>query len=77
MRNIFKSVRSKLTAIHERNIRERAEMLYQVSEHNGELWLTYNGVPVVPSHMLTNDILDTLRTLRISYISYMLTKEKN
>lgn len=55
----------------ERNkTRERAKELYQVNEHNGMLWLTYNGSRVCPISMFeTGDAVAVLAALRDFYFS--------
>lgn len=57
MANLFKT-----------NYEKEAEEFYQITERNGELWLTYTGVPVVPQSLLKKDILEALKELRELYV---------
>lgn len=42
--------------------------LFQVCEHNGEIWLTYDGQPVIPESMLTESAIEVVKKLRKQYI---------
>lgn len=48
--------------------RDEAEEFYQIKEKMGELWITYNGVPIIPESLLKNPALDTLKELRELYV---------
>ena len=48
--------------------RAEAEDLYQIQEKMGELWITYNGVPIIPESLLKNPALETLKELRELYV---------
>lgn len=50
------------------NYAREAEENYQIKERNGELWITYTGVPVVPQSLLKKDILEALKELRELYV---------
>lgn len=45
-----------------------AEDLYQIREKAGELWITYNGAPVVPQSLLKSSALETLMKIRELYV---------
>jgi hypothetical protein len=45
-----------------------AEEFYQIKEKMGELWITYNGVPIIPESLLKNPALETLKKLRELYV---------
>lgn len=45
-----------------------AEEFYQIKEKMGELWITYNGVPIIPESLLKNPALETLKELRGLYV---------
>lgn len=45
---------------------------YQLMEHNNEIWLTCNGILVIPASMLNDDpvtILNKIRGLRFNELS--------
>lgn len=42
--------------------------LFQVCEHNGEIWLTFEGSPVIPESMLTQSAIETVHQLRKKYL---------
>lgn len=48
--------------------RGEAEEFYQIKEKMGELWITYNGVPIIPESLLKNPALETLKELRELYV---------
>lgn len=45
-----------------------AEEFYQIKEKMGELWITYNGVPIIPESMLKESALETLKKVRELYV---------
>lgn len=49
-------------------LQERAKSLYQITEHNGELWLTFGSSAVVPCSMLNCTPLEALASLRQGFI---------
>ena len=48
--------------------RGEAQDFYQIKEKMGELWITYNGIPIVPESLLKNPALETLKELRELYV---------
>lgn len=48
--------------------RGEAEEFYQIKEKLGELWITYNGIPIIPESMLKEEALSTLKKLRELYV---------
>lgn len=48
--------------------KEEANDFYQIREKMGELWITYNGVPIIPESLLKNPALETLKELRELYV---------
>lgn len=48
---------------------ERVNIIFQVQEHRGELWLTFNGNPIIPASFLKYDILETLGKIREFFIN--------
>lgn len=54
-----------------------AEEFYQIKEKMGELWITYDGVPIIPESLLKNPALETLKELRELYVkSKNITKDE-
>lgn len=51
-----------------KEVKERADELFQLCENDGELWLTYGGYLVIPASLLANDPITTLRQIRQYYI---------
>lgn len=45
-----------------------AQEYYQIKEKMGELWITYNGVPIIPESMLKESALETLKKVRELYV---------
>ena len=45
-----------------------AQEFYQIKEKMGELWITYNGVPIIPELMLKESALETLKKVRELYV---------
>lgn len=46
-----------------------AERIFQVKEHNGELWLTHDGRLVCPCTMLTEPPCEAVKKMREYYLS--------
>lgn len=45
-----------------------AEEFYQIKEKDGQLWITYNGAPVIPESMLKEPALKSLLEIRELYV---------
>ena len=48
--------------------RSEAQGLYQIMESQGQLWITYNGFPVVPESLLKKSALESLIEIRELYV---------
>ena len=48
--------------------RGEAEEFYQIKEKMGELWITYNGAPIIPESLLKESALETLKKVRELYV---------
>lgn len=59
--------RNKREADHEEVIRT-SQYIYQIKEHNGELWLTYDRNLVCPCSMLNMEPVDAIQEMRKLYI---------
>ena len=46
-----------------------APNIYQIREHDGELWLTYNDSLVCPCSMLKQPPVESIKTMRELYIN--------
>jgi hypothetical protein len=54
-----------------------AEEFYQIKEKMGELWITYDTVPIIPESLLKKPALETLKELRELYVkSKNITKDE-
>ena len=53
---------------HNKAVKERANDIYQITEHCGKLWFTYNGSLFCPCDMMKKELLDALLDLRTSYV---------
>lgn len=47
---------------------EDANFFYQITEHDGEIWLTFNNSLVCPFSMLKDEPVETLKKMRELYI---------
>ena len=66
--NWLKEYRQKKAERKEREVRQRAESLYQICEHDNALWLTYNGNLVCPCSFLKEDAVVAVNTMRKMYV---------
>ena len=48
--------------------RSEAQGLFQIMESQEQLWITYNGFPVVPESLLKKSALETLIEIRELYV---------
>ena len=72
----YKKKWNKNTIIATKN---EAHRLYQIKEYDSHLWLTYNGVLIVPFHLIcdassTVQCLALLDTIRDLYVKRMIGK---
>ena len=67
--NIFEHINKRLRRRKEREAVRRADYIFQVQEHDGELWLTFNGCMVCPERMLSMDIVEAVAVLRRMYVN--------
>lgn len=69
--NIFKELKRKYKLRRERfrnkYVSECAQRIYQITEYNGEIWLTFNNQKVLPLSFLKNDDVTVLIQLRELY----------
>jgi hypothetical protein len=47
---------------------QEAEEHYQLCEKDGEIWIKYDQVPIVPESLLAKPALETLKELRRKYV---------
>lgn len=47
----------------------QANEIFQIVEHNGDMWLTYEARLVMPCAMLKDTPIDALRKMRAYYIA--------
>ena len=56
----------------EKYVKECAKRTFQITEHNGKFWFTYNGSLFCPCDMMKEEPIDALSQLRNLYISELL-----
>ena len=49
-------------------IEEDASYLYQICEHKGEIWLTFNNLLAFPCSMLKDEPVEAIKKMRELYI---------
>lgn len=54
----------------------RSQELYQITEYNNELWLTFNGSLVCPMNMFTDEPIMALAKIRDHFVERNTTEEK-
>jgi hypothetical protein len=66
-KRIINSLKDKRNEAHEKNVRKRAELMFQVTEYDHELWFTHNGMLFCPCCMISGEPTDVLSKLRSLY----------
>ena len=66
--NWLEEYRQKKAERKEREVRERAEILYQICEHDNALWLTYNDNLICPCSYLKEDAVVAVNVMRKMYV---------
>lgn len=72
----LKEILAAIAAKHEKSRRERrrrtlervASELIQVRDHAGNLYVWFDGVPVLSANELNGDLLDMVRDMRVNYV---------
>lgn len=64
MRNIFKDIKNYYAEKRKKDHLARINVLIQVCEHNGSLWLTFNGNKVCPMTYFNDSPIDVLTKIR-------------
>ena len=49
-------------------IEEDANFYYQITEHDGEIWVTFNNFLVCPCSMLKDEPVEAIKKMRELYI---------
>lgn len=68
MTNLIKKWKKHLKAKREKELEERAEELYQMKEHEGEMWITFADELIMPIKFIDGDPIQVLRQIRAAYI---------
>lgn len=68
MTNLIQRWKEHLKAKREKELEERAEELYQMKEHEGEMWITFNCELIMPTRFINGDPIQVLRQIRAAYI---------
>ena len=64
MNNLLK----RFFGISKEKVEEQAREIYQVTEHNCELWLTFSGALICPMDLFSEDPLTVLSVIRKQYV---------
>ena len=72
----IKEIFENMAARHEISRRERrrrtlervASELIQVRDHAGNLYVWFDGVPVLSANEVNGDLLDVVRAMRVNYV---------
>lgn len=70
----FKDVKHDLKRKRMESFKETLHNKFQVREHCGELWITFNGELVVACNMLVMPPLEALEAIRNKYIEAVIKK---
>lgn len=68
MTNLIQRWKEHLKAKRKKELKERAEELYQMKEHEGEMWITFNYELIMPTRFVNGDPIHVLRQIRAAYI---------
>lgn len=69
MAKLIQRLKEYLKAKKKEELKERAEELFQLCEHEGEMWMTYNGYLVLPTRYINIDPILLVRQMREAYIN--------
>lgn len=69
MTNLIQRWKEHQKVKREKELKERAEELFQLCEHKGEMWMTYNGYLVLPTRYINCDPILLVRQMRQAYIN--------
>ena len=68
MTNLIQRWKEHLKAKRKKELEERAEELFQLCEHEGEMWITFGGELIMPTRFIDGDPIQVLRQIRVAYI---------
>ena len=68
MANLIQKWKKHLKTKREKELEERAEELYQMKEHEGEMWITFADELIMPIKFIDGDPIQVLRQIRAAYI---------
>lgn len=68
MTNLIQRWKEHLKAKREKELEERAEELFQLCEHEGEMWITFADELIMPTRFIDGDPIQVLRQIRVAYI---------
>ena len=57
--------------------RKRVEEIYQLKEHDNQIWLVINGGLVCPTNMLKDDAVIAINMMRVMYMDRLFGDLKN
>lgn len=66
--NILERYNNRMNERRKKQLQLQSCETYQIKELKGELWLTYNGSPVLPASMINGDIVTRIDELRKKFV---------
>ena len=66
---VFKSINNKRKAMNSKRAEQRSVEVYQISEHNGQLWFTFMSNLVCPCNMFKDEPVEALKKMRNDFIA--------
>lgn len=71
---IINNLRKKSVEYKRKEMERRARKAFQVTELDGQLWLTHGGCYVCPCAMFKGEPVDTLKNIRACYVETIMKK---
>ena len=71
---LIRTIREKRLASKQQDIEERALYIIGIDDFDNDLYISYNGVPLVPIEKgwTTKEIIEKLRLIRQNYVNAMI-----
>ena len=66
--NILQQYNNRMNERRKKQLQLQSCDVYQIKELDRELWLTYNGSPVLPASMINGDIVEQVDELRKKFV---------
>lgn len=66
--SIFEKLKIKRASSKEHRVKEMSEYAYQITEYQGQLWFTFNGILFCPCKMMDGAPIEALQEMRRLYV---------